>query len=261
MSTGPTERDRIRRRRRARPAREPKSARERVLARLAALRPGDRLPAEPQLAAELDVSRPTLREALRSAQDEGLIFRRPGLGTVKTHQPLLHNDLSINSGVSDLIRAHGLEPATRELTVERRLASADQARRLGLTRPARVWVIDRVRTADGMPVVAELDVAPVDVFDSGELTLDSLNRRSLYGYLSDKGFPVHNAVASIHPLAADRDLARSLEVKEGTLLLQLIQVDYDVSGRPVLLSYEHHAPNAFEFTVSRRGPAAGSDER
>jgi GntR family transcriptional regulator len=248
------------RRRRAARVRERKSARERVLARLAALRPGDRLPAEPQLAAELDVSRPTLREALRSAQDAGLIFRRPGVGTVKTHSPSLVNDLSINTGVTDLIRAHGLDPGTRDMTVDLRLASGEQARRLALSRPARVWVVDRVRTADGMPVIASRDVAAEAVFKPRELTPDALAKRSVYGYLSDKGLAVHHGVASIHPHAADADLARSLEVSEGTLLLQLIQVDYDVSGRPLLLSYEHHLPDAFEFTVSRRGPAPGAAE-
>lgn len=255
MSTRREDGGRVRRRR-ARGSGGRRSARERLLARLAALRPGDRLPAEPQLAAELDISRPTLREALRSAQDAGLIFRRPGLGTVKTHQPSLANDLSINTGVTDLIRAHGLEPGTRDMTVDLRLASAEEARHLGLSRPVRVWVIDRVRTANGMPVIASRDVAPEEAFRPRELTPDALSHRSMYGYLSDKGLAVHHGVASIHPVAAGAELAHSLEVREGTLLLQLVQVDYDVSGRPLLLSYEHHLPDAFEFTISRRGPAA-----
>jgi GntR family transcriptional regulator len=246
---------------RVRRSAERQSVRRRVLARLASLRPGDRLPAEPQLAAELDVSRPTLREALRSAEDAGLILRRPGLGTVKTHQPSLANDLSVNTGVTDLIVAHGLEPGSRDMTVDLRLASEEQARRLGLERPARVWVIDRVRTADGMPVIASRDVVAEGVFKPRELTKDALDDRSVYGHLSDKRRPVHHGVASIHPVAADAELARRLEVKEGTLLLKLVQVDYDVSGRPVLLSYEHHLPDAFEFTVSRRGPAEEAAER
>jgi GntR family transcriptional regulator len=242
-------------RRRAR-SREGRSARERLLRRLAALRPGERLPAEPQLAAELAVSRPTLREALQTAEDAGLIVRRPGLGTLKTHRPTLVNDLGVNVGVTDLIRAHGLEPGTRDLAVDLRLASEEEARGLGLTRPARVWVIDRLRTANGMPVIASRDIAGEDVFAAHELSGGALEHRSLYGALSDKGRAVHHGVASIHPGAADRELARRLDVKEGTLLLQLVQVDYDAAGRPVLLSYEHHLPDAFEFTVSRRGPAA-----
>jgi GntR family transcriptional regulator len=254
------------RRRAARKARrershERRSPRQRLLTRLAALRPGDRLPAEPELAAQLDMSRATLREALQTAADAGLIVRRPGLGTVKTHRPTLVNDLSVNAGVTELIRAHGLEPGTRDLRVELRLASDDEARGLGLARPARVWVIDRVRTANGIPVIASRDIAAEQVFEAREMSSGEVGQRSLYGALSDKHLAVHHGVASIHPLAADRELARRLEVKEGTLLLQLVQVDYDRAGRPVLLSYEHHLPDAFEFTVSRRGPATEAIDR
>jgi DNA-binding GntR family transcriptional regulator len=85
-----------------------------------------------------------------------------------------------------------------------------------------------------------------------------LTRGSIYGYLSDKGHEVHHGVASIHPVTAGKRLARRLGGKRGALLLKLVQVDYDMRGDPVLLSIEHHLPDAFEFSVSRRGPATGS---
>ncbi len=44
------------------------------------LRPGERLPSERELAAKLDVSRPSLREALAVLQQEGLLATRPGAG-------------------------------------------------------------------------------------------------------------------------------------------------------------------------------------
>lgn len=45
------------------------------------LRPGDRLPAERELARQFDVSRPILRDALRAVEARGLTLTRPGGGT------------------------------------------------------------------------------------------------------------------------------------------------------------------------------------
>ena len=56
-----------------------------VLTDLAAsYRPGDRLPSEPELASAYGVSRPTIREVLRSLEGDGLVRRVHGVGTFVT---------------------------------------------------------------------------------------------------------------------------------------------------------------------------------
>ncbi len=61
---------------------------EQIAAWLRRLQPGDRLPSEPDFAAELGVSRTTLRQALARIERAGLVERRPGAGTVVT-RPML----------------------------------------------------------------------------------------------------------------------------------------------------------------------------
>jgi DNA-binding GntR family transcriptional regulator len=73
---------------------------------------------------------------------------------------------------------------------------------------------------------------------------------------------VQYGIARLVPTVADPRLASSLGVESGTLLMLIDQVDYDVDGRAVLFSVEHHLAGAFELTVLRSGtglaPAEGA---
>lgn len=57
--------------------------------------PGDKLPSEPELSADLDVSRTTLREALRILSTRGLVEVRRGVGTFVTESRNIHADYDV----------------------------------------------------------------------------------------------------------------------------------------------------------------------
>ena len=63
-----------------------------------------------------------------------------------------------------------------------------------------------------------------------------------------------------HSEVADARLARLLQVKRGTPLLHIDQIDYDDRGRTVMLSAEWHVADVFELIVNRRA-SLSSDER
>jgi GntR family transcriptional regulator len=218
-------------------------------------RPGDRLPPEPQLAASMGVSRSTLREALRLLSEDGWLSRTRGAGTYVTHRPRLRNNLDVNFGVSELIESIGMRAGTENLRIYTALATQAEAEKLGIPPQSSVHVVERVRTADGQPVVLSRDVIPSTILSGSEVVLDELGQGTLYALLRDRlGVVIAQGVASLKPMRADRWLASQLRVPRGTLLLQLLQVDYDEAGRAVMLSLEHHIADAFEISVVRRGP-------
>jgi GntR family transcriptional regulator len=235
----------------------PALVREKIASRIesGAWRPGQRLPPEPQLATTLGVSRATLREALRSLQEDGFLTRTRGAGTFVTHRPRLKNNLDANFGVTDLIRSMGLRPGTENLRTYEVRASPVESEHLALPPGARLAVVERVRTADDRPVVLSHDLIPLFLVQDRPDFLLGLRQGSIYERFEEElGIVVVQGIAAIRPSKADRRQAAQLRVPRGTLLLHLEQVDYDALGRPVLLSHEYHVAEAFEVTVVRRGP-------
>ncbi len=214
-----------------------------------------RLPPEPELAVELGVSRATLREALRSLEDEGLLTRTRGAGTFVSDRPRVPNNLAENFGVTEAIRAAGMRPGFEDAHMRRQAAGPREAARLGLNEDDEVVVLDRVRTADGRPVVYTVDVIPASLVPRSDGLARRLARQSLYDlFRTELGIAIHHGVARFTPARASRTIADKLRVPRGTLVLYLDQIDYDETGRPVLSSHEHHLADAFEFSVIRRGP-------
>ena len=81
--------------------------------------PGDKLPNELELAEELQVSRTTLREALRILSTRGLVEARRGIGTFVTESKSIHADY-------DVLKIQNTNVTTKEL-YEMRLMFEPQA--------------------------------------------------------------------------------------------------------------------------------------
>ncbi len=210
---------------------------------------GEKIPNESELARRFNVSRPTVREAIQSLLESGHLRRKRGLGTFVTYAPLYRHALDLTVSYTAMIRDAGMEPAERVLSKTLQRASPEEMDRLALDEGARVLTIERVRTADGTPVVYSLDRVPAALVGPH---IDTRRESSLYSFLRAHGVHIHHGTATLLPVIADRTIATRLEVAVGTALLRIEELDVTVDGLPAILSSEWHAPGVFELCVNRR---------
>jgi GntR family transcriptional regulator len=216
--------------------------------------PGSQLPTEAELGEMLGASRTVVREALRILEEDGLIFRRHGVGTFVRKHPILKN-LNVNYGITDMIRLAGLEPGTSHLAVNRENADEETAEQLNVPPGTLLFSIERVRTADGKPVVYSLDVFAATLLRGAEFDPNQLLKESVYQVIENKlGYMIDYGVARILPAQAPAPIARHLDLDPGSLVLYLVQTDYSALDDPLLYSREFHLPDAFDFMIWRRGP-------
>ncbi|HKI91938.1 MAG TPA: GntR family transcriptional regulator [Gaiellaceae bacterium] len=196
------------------------------------LAPGDRLPPERELAAELGVSRMTVRQALGALESQGLLVRAQGRGGgTFVARPKLERDLGTFSGLSEELRRQGVRAGARVLHSRQRVASTTVAAALELQRSEHVVEIERVRLADGEPFAIERSCFPAHRFaDLLGLDLEG----SLYELLAEHwdAAPVR-AVERLEPVLATEAEADALGVPRGAPLMLVERIAYDAAGAPV----------------------------
>jgi GntR family transcriptional regulator len=215
-------------------------------------KPGDQLPSEYDLSKKYGVSRMTLREALRALEEEGLVAKKQGLGTfVKTTAQRIKSILDVNYGVTEMIKNMGFRPGTQEKNVEEVFADSHMGKALNVKEGTKIIALERVRTADKIPVAYTLDMIPAtilaninDIKDLGE---------SIYDFLQEKcNIVLSSSMAKLFSAKATRKLADKLKVKLNSPLFLLEQTDTDQAGRPVVFSREYFVNDYFDFVIFRR---------
>jgi len=195
--------------------------------------PGTYLPSETRLAADYGVSVGTLRKALLELAAQGVVLRRQGKGTVVAS----HDSDAVLFRFFNLRRADGsrLRPESRVLRRRTRAATAEEAALLGLTPPARVIEITRVREADGTPIIAERIALDAARFGSLARQPASLPNTLYQLYQTDFGVTVHQAEEWLRAIPAPAEAAAALGLAAGAPVMEIRRIARDYAGSAVEL--------------------------
>lgn len=197
-------------------------------AEIAALKPGDRIASEPELAQRLNVSRFTVAKAIEGLVDEGLLVRRQGKGTYVAAQPLKRLPGQLRS-FTDSVVAAGRRPRS-ELIAFGPVAwtpDAPYPAEQGLVR------LDRLRFADGAPVAIHHSLLSEAVSDELGLSAALVGKPdfSLYRQLERAGLALDHCVEELTarlPRPEERDLLR---LGATSVVMVIQRQTYGVGGR------------------------------
>ena len=215
--------------------------------------PGDQLPSENELASQLGISRPTLREALRNLEQDGVVIRKHGVGTFVSHAfgDRLESGLERLESILELAGRQGLQLSYDALQVWEEAADKELAETLQVSPGTVLTNVSRVIKGEGRPVAYMVDVVRATVL--GPDDVDGDFNGSVLDLLRQKPeLRVDQAVADIVALDADADLARQLEIEPGRAVLLVQETMYDGAGSAIGFSRNFFNPDFFRFHIIRR---------
>ena len=202
--------------------------------------PGTVLPNEIELAERFGVAVGTLRRALNDLSKEGLLARRRKTGTVVTDRT---PQISLRF-LLQFFRLHGLDGGlqkadTRTLSAKLDTPTAEEALALGLTEVEQVLRIERLRIAEGRPVMVDFFALPARRFrtlprEAGEMP------EKIYNHLIDTaGLRITSVREKLSAQASPAAVAPMLGLAPGAPVLMMEETVYDQCNVPVILSVHY----------------------
>lgn len=213
-------------------------------------KPGDKIMTEAEMAREYGVSLITVRKAVGSLMEKGLVVRKQGKGTFVTKPKYSRNMKKLQS-FTEMCEQMGVKPGARVL--ENRLIAADKkvADRLGIEPGSNVVYISRLRLADGEPVQVEKSYFPLKY---AFLLEEDLNDGSMFECLKEKaGAKVASSEKMIELCRATAEEAALMDVKKGDYLLFVKSTAYDENGEPMYAGIQLINGNRFSLYVYESG--------
>lgn len=190
------------------------------------LRPGAAIPGERALAEILDVSRTTIRRAIKTLVDERLLAQRPGARTSVAQR--VEKPVSVFAGFSQDMRARGLRPGSIWLDRCTGPAAPAEALALSVSPGTPVCRLKRLRTADDVVMALERSIVPVRFLPD-----PAAIEGSLYAALERQGATPVRALQRMRATVAGDADARQLGIEPGAPLLDMERRCFNREGDAV----------------------------
>lgn len=168
--------------------------------------PGDLLPSEKELQEMFNLSRTTVRLAMKELELEGLVVRNPGKGTFVACLKMETSPRRLLSFTEEMI-SYGLRPGSQVLSFQKELPGGKITKVLQIQEDEEVWKLERIRLADSTPIATEVSYIPAALVN--DININSLKDGSLYQQLLME----HNIRITVAKERVEARMANTREIK------------------------------------------------
>lgn len=208
------------------------------------------LPTEPELEEIYKVSRTTIRRAIDLLVRDKLLAVTQGRGT-EVLDFTFHQNLSGISSVSQTLTAQGFKVESKKIFVDRVKADDYLAANLQLEPGSELIRVQRIQTADDIPIAYMTNYIMAEKVDGIEEHLTAL--KSFYSFLENQyQLVVEASVDQLSAVNADFSQAEMLGVETGAALLVMDRVTY-CNKRPLTFDRSIIRADRYQFKIDLRG--------
>ncbi len=210
--------------------------------------PGDALPSETQLNQAFGVSRTTSRASLDRLEQEGLIRRRSGVGSIVV-VPRVDQPANEMSGFAEDMRRRGLRPSYDTRFAGRVKAPLEVTEALEIPAGSLVFQSRRLLKADESPIGFAVSwLSPLLFRDARFPTRTELSKGSLYDWISRQcGVKITGAREFIEAAIVQKEMALELQTPAGSAVLVAKRISRGANNRPVEYAILHFRADRYRF--------------
>src|ERR1700749_3347753 len=209
---------------------------------------GEKLPGETEIAETYRGNRHTVRRALATLAERGLVRAERASGPYVEGQPRLAYPLRSRTRFSEIVGAGGHEPRGRLIEAGTDVATRELARELGLKTGAPLIRIDSVRLADRTPISVSTTWLSAERFpDAGKVFAAPRSMTKLLAHYGIRDY--RRATTKITAAIADATDATHLDLPLGRPVLVVDAPDVDTSAPPLVTKPARFAAERVEFLV------------
>jgi len=209
---------------------------------------GERLPGETEIAETYRVNRHTVRRALATLAERGLVRAERGSGTYVEAQRRLAYPLRSRTRFSEIVGAGGHEPSGKLIEASHDIATRELAGILGLKIGAPLIRIEALRLADRTPICVSTTWLSADIFpDAGSVFAATRSMTKLLAHYGIRDY--RRGATKITAAIADATDATHLDLPLGRPVLVVDATDLDLGGTPLVTKRSRFAAERVEFLV------------